>query len=483
MKRALLTFGFAFTLALGAWAQTPGYKIDMHIKGLKDTTVYLGYYYGETTYVKDTARVNHNGDFIFDGKEALPQGVYMVVLGQSWIFQFVVSEKQRFSLTTDRADYVKNMVVKGDEDNQLFFDNLRYNQVKREESEPYIKIIKDSTKTEEEKKPAREAYAKISDNVMAYQDGLIAKSPKSLTARLIQITKPIQVPDPPKRADGTVDSTFQLRYYREHFFDYFDLADDALIRLPKPFYQEKVYEYLDKLFFQTPDSIMSAINGLALKAKKNQETYKYVVWICVYKYQRPTIMGLDEVYVRLYDKYYASGDMDFWINATLKKNLKEYADKLRPSLIGKTGANLVMQDEHLKPRSMYDLKTRYTILYIFDPDCGHCREESPKLVSFYNKNKAKFNLEVYAVSADTSMQKMKDYVKEMKMTWVTVNGPRSYVGPYSKLYYAETTPSLYVLDDKRKIIAKGIPAEKLEEFFMNYEKFLVRKTVPKSKGD
>ncbi|HWA36181.1 MAG TPA: hypothetical protein VG737_18700, partial [Cyclobacteriaceae bacterium] len=60
--------------------------------------------------------------------------------------------------------------------------------------------------------------------------------------------------------------------------------------------------------------------------------------------------------------------------------------------------------------------------------------------------------------------------------------PRTYVGAYSKLYYAETTPSLYVLDDKKKIIAKGIPAEKLEEFFVNYEKYLQRKTAAKPKG-
>ncbi|HRI79993.1 MAG TPA: DUF5106 domain-containing protein, partial [Cyclobacteriaceae bacterium] len=73
-------------------------------------------------------------------------------------------------------------------------------------------------------------------------------------------------------------------------------------------------------------------------------------------------------------------------------------------------------------------------------------------------------------------------IKEMKMGWITVNGPRSYTGHYSKSYYAETTPTLYVLDDKKKIIAKGLPAEKLEEFFNNYERFLKRKATVKVKG-
>ncbi|MEJ0057986.1 MAG: thioredoxin-like domain-containing protein [Bacteroidota bacterium] len=304
----------------------------------------------------------------------------------------------------------------------------------------------------------------------------------TLTARYLKSTKPIDIPEAPKKANGTIDSTFQLRYYRQHFFDNFDLADDALIRLPKPVYSEKLNEYLDKLFFQQPDSLMNAINGLAAKAQKNQEAYKYLIWNCLTKYQKPTIMGLDEVYVRLVDKYFLTGAMDYWINDQMKKSVKEYADKLRVSLVGKKGADLIMQDENFQKRSLYEINKKYTVLFIFDPDCGHCRTESPKLLDFYIKDKARFNVEVFAVSLDTSMQKMRNYIKEMKWTWTTVNGPRSYVGLINMLYYAETTPSIYILDDKKKIIAKGLPVDKLEDFLINYERYMQKKQTAKLKG-
>lgn len=461
-------------------AQT-GYKIDFKIKGLKDTTAYLGYYTLETTYIKDTARINSQGVGSFEGKQSLPQGFYIFVLGKTKILDFVVSSQQHFSLETSTEEYIQNMKVKGDDDNRLLFENLIFISERHKEASPFLKTLQDSTLKEEQKKESREAFAKINDKVMNYQNEIISKYPATLTARFLKADKLIEVPEPPKKADGSIDSTFQLRYYRQHYFDNFDLADDALLRLPKPYYTEKVNGYLDKLFQQSPDSVMAAIDGIALKVKKNQETYKYLIWSCVFKYQKPAIMGLDEVYVRLYDTYFASGEMNFWINDQTKKSLKEYADKLRGSLIGKTGANLSMQDQNFQQKSLYEIKKKYTVLYIFDPDCGHCREESPKLVEFYNKNKIKFNLEVFAVSADTSMQKMKDYIKEMKMTWITVNGPRSYVGQYSKLYYAETTPSLYILDDKRKIIAKGLPVEKIEDFLTSYERSQ-KKTLPKAKG-
>ena len=476
--RISLTFT-AILISFCCLAQT-GYKLDFKIKGLKDTTALLGYYYGETTYIKDTARVNSQGAFTFDGKEKLPQGVYIIVLGRVPIFEIVISAQQHFSMETTMEDYRKYMKVTGDDDNRLFFENMIYNSERHKEVEPFLKVIQDSTLNEDQKKDARAAFNKVNEIVVAYQNDLIEKYPTTLTARMLKMTKPIKVPDPPKRADGSIDSSFQLRYYRQHYFDNFDLGDPALVQLPKPYYQEKLSDYLDKLFLQMPDSIMAAIDGIAAKAKKNQDAYKYLVWTCVYKYQKPAIMGLDEVYVRLVDKYYLSGEMDFWISPSLKKNLKDYADKLRGSLIGKTGANLSMQDQNFQQKSLYEIKKKYVILYIFDPDCGHCREESPRLVEFYNKNKVKLNVEVFAVSADSSMKKMRDYIREMKMTWITVNGPRSYVGQYSKLYYAETTPSLYVLDDKKKIIAKGLPAEKLEDFLINYERYQQRKAAKKT---
>src|SRR5690606_16435464 len=106
------------------------------------------------------------------------------------------------------------------------------------------------------------------------------------------------------------------------------------------------------------------------------------VWVCMLKYQQPEIMGLDGLYVKLYDTYFATGEMDFWANASLKKNLKEHADRLRNSLVGMQAPNLIMQDSDFKLRSMYDIPNKYTILYIFDPDCGACKKETPKLVAF-----------------------------------------------------------------------------------------------------
>lgn len=479
MKKMILIFYVGIIFQVSA---QPGYKIDIVVKGLQDTTAYLGYYYGEQAFLRDTARVNSAGAFTFDGRKPLNQGVYFVALAQTPVFDLVVSQDQTFSLRTSKEDYIGAMKVDGDPDNDLFFQNMNFNKARNAEAEPFVKILKDSTLTNDQKKEAREAFQKINDRVLAHQQEITAKHPTTLTGRLLLSQQAIVVPDPPRKADGTIDSTFQFKYYRTHFFDHFNLADDALIRMPKPVYREKLYDYLDRLVLQQRDSVFKAVRDLASRAKSNQETYKYLVFQALIHYQQPKIMGLDEVFVDLYDTYYASGEMDFWVTKDIKKNLKEYADKIRLNMLGKVAPDLKMQDGNFQPRSLYDIKKRYTVLFFFDPECGHCRQETPKLVEFYNTYKAKYELEVFAVSSDTSMVKMRNFIREMKTPWITVNGPRTYVGPYNKLYWVESFPTIYILDEKKKIIARKLPVENFETFFANYEKYVRKQPASPGKG-
>lgn len=460
----------SFLLAVCSVASSAqdGYHLQFKIPGLKDTTVYLAYFLNESTLARDTAKVNGSGEFSFEGRKPLSQGVYMVVLNKTKQFEFIVGSDQHFTIQTHATDYVQNMKITGDRDNSLFFENILFLTARSKDAEPFGKILRDSTAAEDEQKSARENLTRINEKVLAYQEALIQKNSSTLTARIIRSTKSVKIPGPPKKADGTIDSTFQLRWYREHFFDHFDLADDALLRLPRPAYRDKIYEYLDKLYVPQADTLTKAIARIVAKAKTNPETYKYTVFLCMLKYQNHEIMGLDEVYVNLYDAYFASGEMDFWATASVKKNFKDQADLFRKSLIGQMGANLIMQDANLKPQALHDIKNRYTILYIFDPECPSCKKETPKLLDFYNRKK--FDCEVYAVCSDSSMTLMRKYIKDMSLKWITVNGYRSYVGSYQDHYDAMSTPTLYVLNNRKKIIGKKVPSEKLDDFLTQYER-------------
>ena len=173
--RIMITIAAAL-VSVATLGQT-GYKIDFSVTGLRDTTAYLGYYYGESQYVRDTARVNSQGIFSFDGKQKLPQGLYFLVVNNTKLLDIVISDQQHFSMTTSTAHYIEDMKVKGDEDNTLFYQNMIFNLERHQEADPYIKILQDSTLNEDQKKDAREAFQKINARVMAHQNEVIEKYP------------------------------------------------------------------------------------------------------------------------------------------------------------------------------------------------------------------------------------------------------------------------------------------------------------------
>ncbi len=154
--RRLLCIVTGLFLASTALAQE-GYQIKFKVQGWQDTTAYLGHYYGESTYLKDTARVNSKGEFVFDGKKSLPRGVYFLVLNKAKIFEMVIGTTQRFSLETRSDDYIKGMKVTGDADNKLFFEQMLFNMERHKEAEPFIKMLQDTTagRRKEERRPNR----------------------------------------------------------------------------------------------------------------------------------------------------------------------------------------------------------------------------------------------------------------------------------------------------------------------------------------
>jgi peroxiredoxin len=452
----------AFILGTGTIYAQEGYRIEVEIGGADSNPLIMGNFFGEGTYVVDTS-IFENGVHVFSGKEPLPEGMYFMARSKSRLFDFIVYKDQHFKLKTEGPDMVMNLSVAGDTDNQLFFDDMKFNAARNDEAAPYLTVLEDSSATAADRTAAQLSLSAINDSVLEHQQAIIEAHPESFMAKLFRAQMRERLPE----TENSDDPDAAFNYYKMHYWDHFDLSDPTFLRLNQPLYRDKLDTYFDRLVIQTPDSIIGEIDRLAQVAKQNPETYKYFVWALTLKYQNPRIMGLDEVFVHMNDTYFASGEMNYWANAQLRKNVQEYADQLRNTLIGKKAPNLVMQDANLEKRSLYDITNTYTVVYFFDPDCQHCKIATPVLDELYDSRK--FDMEVFAVSTDTSMVKMKDYIKTMDLSWITVNGPRTFTEPYYKLYDAMTTPTFYILDRNKTIIAKKLPVEQIEQFIRNYE--------------
>ncbi|MCH8032927.1 MAG: thioredoxin fold domain-containing protein [Bacteroidetes bacterium] len=120
-----------------------------------------------------------------------------------------------------------------------------------------------------------------------------------------------------------------------------------------------------------------------------------------------------------------------------------------------------MKNEEGKYISVYDSPSKYTILWFWDPDCGHCKKSTPKLVELYKKYD-RTTLEVFAIGIMKEHELWVEFIKEKKLDWINLEDV-NYQSNFRSDYDIRTTPVLILLNDNMEIIAKNITVETLEE--------------------
>jgi len=460
----LWLFSF-FLLVLPFSAFPEGYLIKFRVTGLHDTTCMIANYYGNGTYVKDTVKVDASGRFTFKANDDLPKGIYLVVITDKNYFEFIVNKEKKFSMETELSDVYGKMILKDTPENQLFYDYLSYNRSMFDEISYFDKKREKVKDNKDSVRMINEKIDSLNNKMIKYKLYLVEKNPGSFVAFFINAMKEPDIPPAPILPNGRKDSTFAYHYYKNHFWDGTDFTDDRLLRTP--IFHNKLKKYFDKVLIQNPDTIIKESDILIGKARPNEEMFKYMVWFATSHYENSEIMGFDKIFVHIIDKYYVTGQAT-WTNQTILENLIKKANKIRPLLIGEKAPNMIMLDTNNQLVSMYNINAEYLVLFFWDPDCGHCEQEIPKLKEFYDSGKEKYNFEIFSVCSDTSLVKWKKSIVKRGMNWINVDGPRTLTGDYHEQYDISTTPVIYILNRKKEIIAKHLRTDQVSQFLKNY---------------
>lgn len=453
--------------------KSKGFEIKVTIKNSKDTLLYLANYYGKSQYLKDSAIVDKKnpGVFIFKGNEELPGGIYLLASqAKVKLMEFIIDENQHFSFETDTTDILKNIVVKGCPENILFFDYIKSITQKQIEINKLSTDLKkaedghDANLTKSLKEKVTQKSKELQDFTLAF----INNNPKLLFSKILSVNRDIDIPEYPKLPNGTVDSTFGWKYYKANYWMYTDLLDDRIIRTPV--FVGKLQRYFDNVIVQDNDSIKFEADKILETVRPNEEMFKYVMWWLTNNYETSKVMGHDEIFVYLVEKYYMTNQC-WWVTPSTLESLNKRAIQLKAVLIGAKAPELIMPDTNNVFLSFYHIQKNYTLLWFWDPDCGHCKVETPKLRDYYNKYKDSLNLEVFAVSMDQDLERWKKFIRDNQLTWINVGGNTANID-FHKVYDLYSTPVLYVLDKDKKIIAKRIAVGDLEDFFLQYQKVI-----------
>lgn len=481
----------------------PGtYRIEFRFKGMQPGTVYLADHFADAKYLRDTADAV-NGVAVFTGTKKLQRGMYLFVFnGRSEMFELVIDEDQDFTVIGDTSwngDYYAKMKFVGHEANTAFVEYQKQRRVYAEKRYYLIqdlkplkdtlskfpekpakaeKAVKDGFEKTMKEKEAELREVEIANN--ALDSTYIARYPKHYLSKFLKAVQDVEMPKKlPLAANGKPDSAWGARWYLEHFWDNVDLCEEGLIRSPFNILKKRIDEYFDNLVHPDPDSITKAADKLIARATCSRENEKYIIWYITNKFETSKLMCIEDgVFVHMAKNYYCTGRA-WWCDSATVQKICESADRMSHTLCQRVPPDLQLIDAEGKPQRLFTKEAPYTFVVFWDPTCGHCLKVVPEMYNIYNRNKDK-GWRVYSISARDKEKEWKEYMaKHPELNeWTNVCKVEENTIWHLNLYNYNniSNPTIFILDKDRKVIAKKIDVEKIEEFLKHYEEIKAKRS-------
>ncbi len=463
--RLLLAFVFISTSALAQ----DGFNIKLTLKPYTNSLVYLAYYYGKVKAIADSAILDLNSTTTFKGKEKLPGGIYFVVSPKKEIlFEVLIDKQQNFSITADTINLAQNLTFTGSPENTLFFTYTR-TMAKYGESINNMQREYSAAKTKADSTRIREKIIGTNQDVQNYRNDISAKNPGSLLATLFAAMKEPAVPPAAQQPGGKYDTMFAYHYYKSHYWDGVSFTDDRLVRTP--LFEPKLDKYFKDLISQVPDSINKEVDWMLLYSRTSKEMYKYLLVHFVQKYINPEYMGQDAVFVHIFEKFINTGEADFFTEK-YRKIINDRAYSLMANLIGQPAANLDMVDTSGKSQPLLGVDAKFIVICFWDPTCSHCKEEVPQLDSIYQAKWKQEGVKMYGVMVDGGQENWRKFIRDHNLKdWIHVYQPKAKADAdeaanrpgYKQLFDVYQTPTLFLLDKDKHIIAKKLTYQQFDE--------------------
>jgi len=468
MKRFLFPALLFCTTALFA---QEGYEIKVTFKPFKKQYIYLGHYFGKSYPIIDSAMLNDKSEAVFKGSKKLNGGIYLVGYpNKAGFFEILVDKEQKFSIKADTATIAKGAQFENSPDNTLFssYQQQMGNRGKK------IHSLQQQLKTASNKADSSriiDELTRTDKDVKDYREDIIKKNSTSLLAALLITMREPELTGPLAHPKTKEDSLAAYHLYKKQYWERVNFWDGRLAYTT--FFEEKLDKYFNQIVQPHPDSVIKEIDYMLGFASASEEMTRFLLIKFVNRYLNQKYMWEDAVFVHLFEKYFA-GKTYAWLADKGKKTITDRAYSLMANIMGTAAADIVLPDSSGNITGLYDLNADYTVVVFWDPTCGHCKEVLPRLDSFYRAKWKAAGLKMFAVSKETDGTK-KDwmsFIHEQKLEeWTHVYYSKAEdkmrieggIPGYSQLFDIQSFPTLYLLDKEKRIVAKKLAVDQIDD--------------------
>lgn len=406
MKGILVKFFIIVLLTFAPFASFSQAKIRVNIENHIDSIYYLIKYTSDKSHcVIDTSSLSL-GYKIFSNKTDYDEGIYVIADSkQNPLFEILIGRDQKFSIHVEELMDLKSYEVKRSKETESYFkvySRTFYDRL-------HIKALESELKYHPENIRKIDS---IKNELYKYQESMLCKDDVSFLNTYIKFTEERPICDLPLCDERILNS----RLLKNKLDKYFDNSSTT----------------------QTPELICNKIDEFVLSTNDCQETRDYILWYLYSKYFNPEKTENELVYIHLVDEFFSKLEIEN-LTENIRKEIIRRADVLRKITIGQVAPSFQYIDENGDIVDLDDIRSKFTVLFFYKPDCQKCIRDK-RILGLVKKRIN--NIEILHIDiSEENNSRSQDIIDK---------------------YDIMTTPTIYLLNEKKEIIAKHIKAERIE---------------------
>lgn len=406
MKGILVKFFIIVLLTFAPFASFSQAKIRVNIENHIDSIYYLIKYTSDKSHcVIDTSSLS-SGYKIFSNKTDYDEGIYVIADSkQNPLFEILIGKDQKFSIHVEELMELKSYEVKGSKETESYFkvySRTFYDRL-------HIKALESELKYHPENIRKIDS---IKNELYKYQESMLRKDDDSFLNTYIKFTEDRPICDLPL-CDERILNSHLLKNKLDKYFD-------------------------NSSTTQTPELICNEIDEFVLSTDECQEIRDYILWYLYSKYFNPEKIENELVYIHLVDEYFSKLEIEN-LTENIRKEIIRRADVLRKITIGQVAPSFQYIDENGDIVDLDDIRSKFTVLFFYKPDCQKCIRDK-RILGLVKKRINDIEILHIDISEENNSTSQ-DIIDK---------------------YDIMTTPTIYLLNEKKEIIAKHIKAERIE---------------------
>jgi len=456
IKRKIVLLLSAVLISGISFGQT--FNLRGTVPGMSNTDVYLLQDFANSQRMLDTVRTDISGSFDFTMGVGMPVGMYRIMTPAGQMFN-VIYNRENIDFVATGMNASDIIQVKQSVENLIYYKYLRVKTTNERKINLLLPVLNYYPPNDTFYQVIENQVATLQDQMAMVTQNLIRNNPGTLAAHFIAMDEPVKL-------DLSVPSAQRDKELKRDYLKNVDFNDTLLLRTN--LLTAKLVGYLTLFQNRNMDkkamekAFIAPVDTILQKAQVNEKMYLFSLHYFVKGFED---LGFENLLQHIATNQHLA---DFPGNSLQKIALQKKLRLITELAIGKTAPDFTARTLKGKKIQLSKVKSGNTLLVFWASWCPYCKAALPKLEKYYNPDHPE-KLQIIAVAVDETKKPVEKEIKKEGYNWINIAEQKGWDSPIAEMYGISATPTFFLLDKDKKIIAKP-NIGKLEKLLQKIEK-------------